>query len=98
MKKEKKCPRKNCKNDATIDKVYGILPCEECQVRDSEIRITKSPESYSLAKSHRIQKARDVHAKDVVQPFMSNKPNPDYFKIHPDQIDKHGVREELKKA
>ena len=91
------CPRKNCENKANQDRVYGVLPCKSCQLKDSKVRIVRSPETYSLAKSHRIQQARDLHAKDVVQPYMSNKPNPDYFKIHPDQIGKYGAREELKK-
>jgi hypothetical protein len=90
------CPRKNCKNKANHDPVYKILPCDACQLKDSEIRFSR-PESYSLAKSHRIQRARDRHAKDIVQPYHSGKPNPDYFKIHPKQIGKYGVKEELKK-
>ena len=91
------CPRKKCKNKAEISKVYGVLPCSSCQEKDSSLRIVRPTEAYSLAKSYRIQQARDVHAKDAVQPFMSNKPNPDFFKIHPDQIGKYGVRDELKK-
>lgn len=93
----KKCPRKKCKRKAIVDRTYGILPCELCQDRDSETVVIQSPETYSLAKSHRIQQARDVHAKDTVQPFMSGKPNRAYFEMHRDQIDKYGVREELKK-
>lgn len=92
------CPRRKCYEKAELNKVYGVLPCLKCQTKDSEIVLHGKPESYSLAKSHRIQQARDRHAKDIVQPYMSGKANPDYFKIHPDQIGKHGVRKELKKA
>lgn len=92
------CPRRRCDGKAIIDKVYGVLPCEECQKKDSFTPKLKTRlESYSLAKSHRVQQARDRHAKDIVQPYMSGKPNSDYFKIHPDQIKKYGVKEELKK-
>jgi len=90
------CPRK-CKNKAIIDRVYGVLPCEKCQTKDSKTKIVRPTEGYSVAKSHRVQRARDYHAKDAVQPYLSNKPNPDYFKIHPNQIDKYGVRKELEK-
>ncbi len=93
-----KCPRKKCNNKAIRNKVYGVLPCQTCQDEDSGFKIVRPKETYSLAKSHRIQQARDLHAKDAVQPFMSNKPNPDYFKIHPDQVNKYGVKEELMKS
>ena len=92
-----KCPRKKCNEKAELNKVYGVLPCSKCQAKDSGIRIVRPTETYSLAKSHRIQQARDVHAKDTIQPYLSNKPNPDYFKVHPDQIKKYGVRKELEK-
>ena len=92
-----KCPRKKCNENAIIDKVYGVLPCQNCRAKDATIKFRR-PNTYSLAKSHRIQKAQDVHSADLLQPFFSEKPNKDYFLKHPDQIDKHGVREELKKA
>lgn len=92
-----KCPRKNCNEKAEIDKVYGVLPCLKCQAKDIKIRFTR-PESYSLAKSHRVQEARDRHSADILQPFLSDKPNKDYFLKYPEQIGKYGVKEELKKA
>ena len=91
------CPRKNCDNEAILNRVYGVLPCKKCVEGDPKIGFTK-PLTYSLAKSHRIQKAQDVHSADLLQPFLSDKPNKDYFLKHPDQIDKHGVRSELKKV
>ena len=91
------CPRKKCKRKAIVDRHYGVLPCKKCQAEDTSA-IVRPSETYSLARSHRIQQARDRHAKDTVQPFMSGKANPDYFKIHPDQVDKYGVQEELRKV
>lgn len=97
MKKEPKCPRTECKNKANYDKTYGILPCDACQAKDTKIGFGR-PESYSLAKSHRVQKLRDQHSADLLQPFESGKPNPDYFKKYPSQVGTYGVKEELKKA
>ena len=91
------CPRCG-KYPAWIDKVYGVLPCKEsCQAKDAGFKIIRPSDGYSLARSHRVQKARDRFAKDTVQPYKSGKPNPDYFKIHPDQVGKYGVKKELEK-
>lgn len=90
-----KCPRCN-REPAIIDPVYGTLPGKNCQSQDSKIKIHKKLETYSLAKSHRIQQARDLHSRDMVQPYMSGKPNKEYFQIHPNQIKSYGVEEELK--
>jgi len=37
------------------------------------------------------------YAKETLQPYISDKPNPDYFKAYPDQVSKYGVKEELSK-
>ena len=91
-----KCPRVLCENIANENVVYGILPCDECQAKDAKIQFIR-PLTYSLAKSHRIQQAQDVHSADLIQPFSSGKPNKDYFQKYPKQIKKYGVKEELKK-
>ena len=92
----RKCPRKSCNKKAQIDKVFGVLPCKSCTEADSKLRVTHN-KNYSLAKSHRIQQARDSHSAEILQPYMGGKPNKDYFLRYPDQVAKHGVREELKK-
>ena len=72
--------------------MYGVTLCQPC--RDRSIGIVKK-EGGTLAKSHRVQQAKDVHAADLIQPFESNKPNKDYFLRYPEQVDKYGVRKEL---
>ena len=93
-----KCPRKGCNNEATVSKVYGILPCPECIAKDARlIRIRRSPEFYSIHKLHRVQKARDQHGKDILQPFAGDDINPDFFKAYPSEVKQYGVEKELKK-
>lgn len=93
-----KCPRRSCNNEAIISTSYGILPCEACQKKDSRIsRIRRSPEFYSIHKLHRVQKQRDGHGKDLLQPYIGDKVNEDYFKAYPDQVDSYKVKKELEK-
>lgn len=92
-----RCPRKGCDHEAQINPVFGVLPCQACQLADHGIRHTKSPEFYSLRQAHRVQAQRDRHAKDILQPFLGNKVNPDFFKAYPDQIKNYGVEKELAK-
>jgi len=43
---------------------------------------------------------RDKHAKDIIQPFMKNKPNPDFIKAYKDDdelLDNYFTKEELKR-
>ena len=92
-----KCPRCN-KQPAITDPVFGILPCVECQKKDEQVATYQSPEFYSINRMGRVQRQRDLHSGDMIQPFEKNKANPDYFKKYPEQIDQYGVREELKKV
>ena len=98
MPKVSKCPRITCKNEAIIDSVFGVLPCVSCQKKDEAWSLKKLPEFYSLNRMSRVQRQRDLHEKDMLQPFEKNKANPDYFKAYPNQVDQYGVREELAKV
>jgi len=43
---------------------------------------------------------REKHAKDVIQPFMKNKPNPDFIKAYKDDdelLDNYYTKDELRK-
>lgn len=89
------CPRCN-KNEAIVHPKYGVLPCQSCQDKDNKLpRIKPQPEFISPTKAQRIQNERDLHAGDLEQPFMSNKPNPKFAKIYPDQAKQIFTREEL---
>jgi len=92
-----KCPRCG-KEPAIVDSVFGILPGTVCQKRDEKWSLKKLPEFYSLNRISRVQRQRDLHSGDMLQPFEKNKANPDYFKRYPEQVDKYGVREELSKS
>jgi len=77
--------------------IYGVLPCSSCQEKDSRFRLVKPPRIYSVSRTHRTQKQQDHHGKDMLQPYLRNKPNPDFFKAYPDLVDTYGVRKELEK-
>ena len=91
-----KCIRTNCKNEAINHPTFGILPCQSCQTSANRIPKRKF-EFASVRKLHRVQEQRDNHGQDIVQPYIGNKANPDFFKQYPDRVDDYGVREELGK-
>jgi hypothetical protein len=93
-----KCPRDNCKNEADISPIFGVLPCVECQRKDEKFKIHKSPEFYSISRMHRVQAQRDKHLGDMLQPYEKGKANVDFFKRYPEQVKKYKVRRELEKA
>src|SRR3990167_11499320 len=84
-----KCPRIDCKNKAVIDPILGVLPCVEfCQVKDDDLDKIETPEFYNLSKIHRIQKQRDEHGADILQPYAlgkDSKPNPEFLKAYPNK-------------
>ena len=92
------CPRTGCKNEAIVDKTYGVLPCADCQKRDSlSSPVKMGPEFVNLSKSDRIQHQRDYGAKDMLQPYIANKPNPEFAQAYPKLINKYYTKEEIKK-
>jgi ribosomal protein L37AE/L43A len=90
------CPRCGI-NPALFDIIFGILPCQSCQDADSKIKITKSPEFYSINKKDRVQRIRDKNQRDLLQPYESGKINKDFFKAYPDKIEDYQARKELEK-
>lgn len=91
-----KCPRSYCKNKATYDPTYGVLPCQDCQEKDV-LKRTGRPDVVGLNKLHRIQHQRDKGGKDLLQPYNGNKVNPEFFKAYPEKVKDYGVEAELKK-
>lgn len=91
-----KCPRCG-KGKANYDKRLGVLPCSFCLAEDDKWSLPPTPEFYSINKLHRVQKQRDKAGGDMLQPYIKNKPNPDFFKRYPNRVKSYGVEEELKK-
>jgi len=92
------CPRKGCKQNAIISRTYGVLPCQTCQARDAKVSRARSPEFYSIRKGDRVQRERDLHAKDLEQPFIGDKLNKKFFEAFPDKVKDYDALEELKKT
>lgn len=92
-----KCPRQNCKNDAVVDPQWGVLPCQMHQDEDA-VPLSAKPRFYNRAEQDRIQRGWDTNAKDVLQPYMGNKINKEFFQAYPEQVGNYpGAREELAK-
>lgn len=92
------CPRTNCKNKAIEDPQYGVLPCKQHQKEDEEkvAHARRSPEFYTISMRDRIVAQRDHHEKDNLQPFIGNKPNPEFVRAYPEYRDNYFSKEELK--
>jgi len=92
------CPRRNCKNKAIINRVYGVLPCKKCQESDQKLALHRKFEFATISRSNRIQEQRNHHGKDMLQPYYKGKPNPDFFKVYPEKIKDYGLtKKELAK-
>lgn len=93
-----KCPRSGCNNDIEPDPIFGVLPCNECQAKDSGVNTRSRFQFAKISKLHRVQDQRDKHGADLLQPYDGNKINPDFFRVYPEQTDQYeGAREELSK-
>lgn len=73
---------------------YGALPCSDCQSRDAAP--TKAPEFYHMSKMERVQEDRDTHERDMIQPLVNGKVNPDFVKAFPAHSKEYFTKEELK--
>ena len=93
-----KCPRTKCDNDAVINRRFGVLPCRKCQEKDILIDTRRKYEFASVDKLHRVQGQRDRHGGDMLQPFIGDKVNPEFFKRYPEKVDSYGVQDELEKV
>ena len=91
-----KCIRKGCKNEAIKHQIYGILPCQGCQDRDND-RTYRKLTGHGIHQLHRIQAQQDKGAKDLIQPFNGNEPNPDFAKAYPKEAPKYYSKKELKR-
>lgn len=91
-----KCPRHDCKNEAEYHPTYGVLPCLSCQNKNSGAQLVKNPEFASITKQDRIQQQRDEHGKDIIQPFLGNKPNPEFAKAYPSKAKDYFTGDQLK--
>lgn len=91
------CPK--CHKEPAIDHpTYGILPGEKCKARDTEIAKRlheQNPEFLTLTMHDRITSDRDRHEKDIIQPVIGNKPNPDFAKAYPELAHDYFSDEEL---
>ena len=97
---KKICPRDGCKNEAVVDKTYGVLPCKKCQEEDAKVELPDAPEFYNISKQHRIQEQRDKHDGDTIQPWKEGTkrdPNPDFVRAYPDKARDFFSNEELEK-
>lgn len=94
------CPRDHCKNEAIIDTRFGVLPCQMHQDKDAKIDLPVSGEFYNRTKADRIQKQRDEHNGDILQPYLPGKemnPNPDFVKRYPDRAKDYFTEDQLTK-
>ena len=93
-----KCPRQGCDHDAVVDKTYGILPCLICQNLDDEYDLLNTGSEFvNISKSDRIQHQRDYGAKDLIQPYVGNRPNPEFAQAYPKQMKDYFSKEEIRK-
>ncbi len=70
-----KCPQ--ClKNKAIVDPMYGILPCEECQKKNS--LISKPKIGYEFT-SDKIRNERKEYGKSILQPYVGGKLSKEYI-------------------
>lgn len=92
-----KCPRCG-EHEAIIDRTYGVLPCEKCQENDAKYKLKEEPEFTTISKSNRITRERDVHAKDIIQPFESKgRINRDFTKAYPERATDYFDKSDLEK-
>lgn len=92
-----KCPRKNCDNPAIDHPTLGIIPCQSCQDSEHQSVLHRRYEFASISRHNRTQADRDAHGKDILQPFIGNKPNPDFVKAYPELAKEYYQPHELEK-
>ena len=97
MQKKIECPRSKCSNRAQIHPRFGILPCEACNSKDNGVRLRRKYQFANISQLHRVQKMRDDHGKDLLQPYEGDGVNKDFFEAFPDKVEDYNTLEELKK-
>ena len=92
-----KCPRDGCKNEAGYSRKLGVLPCEECLAKDRQVKVTPPPEFATQSQTDRVRHEREIHKKDIIQPFTTGmRVNPEFAKAYPDRVDDYFTKEQLK--
>jgi len=70
-----KCPQ--ClKNKAIVDSLYGILPCEKCQIKNRQTPKPKMPHEFT---SEKIKTERKEFGKSILQPYIGGKLSKEYI-------------------
>jgi hypothetical protein len=95
----KKCPKKNCNNEAQQHPTFGVLPCEEHMKSDSEKarNMRNAPAFASITMADRIQGQRDHNLGEIAQPWDENgQPNPTFIKANPEAVKDYFSEEDLK--
>lgn len=91
------CP--NCHKEPAIEhSTYGLLPGEKCKKRQAEKAQEyreQNPEFLTISMQDRIQGQRDHNEKDIIQPHIGNKPNPEFAKAYPDMAPDYFSKAEL---
>lgn len=90
-----KCPQCG-KEAATIHPTLGVLPGPKCQARAGKHSPLRRPEFYAMTKQDRVTHQRDRNAKDILQPFDGNRPNPEFAKAYPERAPDYFKPNELK--
>jgi hypothetical protein len=91
------CPK--CKkSEATLDKMYGVMPCEDCKARSegyTDRKRTQHTPEY-------IKRQQEKYHDDFVQPHIVEngkvKVNPEFVKLYPDKAHMYYTHEEMKRA
>ena len=92
-----RCPRCGA-NPAVHHKMLGILPCESCTKSDRETTLAQPSEFATQTQLDRVKHERDVHAKDIIQPFTTgSKPNEAFVRAYGDKAKDYFTVEQLKK-
>lgn len=90
-----KCPRKGCKNKATLHPTFGVLPCDICLAKDALQKTEDLPQFATISQGERVRTQRDKNAKDILQPFNGNKINPEFAKAYPNRVKDYYSEDQL---
>jgi len=90
-----KCPR--CGKKTPKEKQF----CQHCLFNIGKYE-SRWPtiSNIGILNEQKRQWQRDKHAKDIIQPYMKNKPNPDFVKAYKDQpelLNQYFTKDELRK-
>ena len=93
-----KCP--HCQiNNAEEHPTYGVLPCRDCQQAEAKLSANIKPghKFVPLTQQDRTQPQRDRYTKDILQPWVGGKINPDFARAYPKLAPNYYKATDLKK-